>query len=138
MTCPNSNIIFDNFLYKTNLIDPNLNPEQKALRRKHLYYYTCIPTRLVILLLLFIFKDTIWMPYLVFIASLIATLNILLYRKQDNQWWSNNFSTAMSILLMLASAALILKYNIPKYSIPLIFFISIAGGFIQSLQITFC
>jgi phosphate starvation-inducible membrane PsiE len=78
------------------------------------------------------------MPYLVFIASLIATLNILLYRKQDNQWWSNNFSTAMSILLMLASAALILKYNIPKYSIPLIFFISIAGGFIQSLQITFC
>ena len=136
--CPNSNIIFDNFFYKLNLIDPLMTNEQKAERRKYLYYHTCIPVRLIILVFLFTFKDTSWLPYLVLLSSLIASINILFFRKQDNQWWSNKITLSVSLLLLLSSFMIVLKYNIPRYFIPLIFLMSIIVGIFQSTLQPFC
>ena len=138
MSCPNSNKIFDDFLFNSGLIDKNLSPSEKAFQRRRVYYTICIMLRLFIFGLLLQFKDKVWVPYIVAIGSLIASINLAFFRKEDNQWWSNNFSLIMNILLFIASILVIFKTGLNTLSIPLLFFISIFGGIFQSLIISSC
>ena len=63
MSCPNSNKVFDNFLFKSGLIDANLSPTEKAFQRRRVYYTICVVLRLLIAGLLLQFKDKQWLPY---------------------------------------------------------------------------
>jgi uncharacterized membrane protein HdeD (DUF308 family) len=138
MSCPNSNKIFDNFLFNSGLIDKNLNPSEKAFQRRRVYYTICIMLRLFIFGLLLQLKDKVWLPYVVGIVALISSINLAFFRKEDNQWWSNTFSLIMNILLFVASILIIFKTGMSTLSIPLLFLISIFGGIFQSLIIQSC
>lgn len=134
MSCPNNNKVFDGFLFDSGLIDKNLNSTQKAYERRRVYYTICVMLRLALAGLLLQLKDKVWIPYIVAIASLYSTINLLFFRKQDSQWWSNKFQITMSILLVIAAILCIFKINgFPTYSMSLLFFISIFGGVFQSL-----
>ena len=117
MTCPNSNKIFDNFLFGSGLINNDLSPSEKAYERRRVYYTICVTLRLFIAGLLLQLRDKVWVPYVVAIASLIASINLAFFRKQDDQWWSNNFSLAMNLLLFIASVLIIFKTGLPTYSL---------------------
>ena len=125
MSCPNSNKIFDNFLFGSGLINNDLNPTDKAYERRRVYYTICITFRLLIAGLLLQLRDKEWVPYVVAIGSLIASINLAFFRKEDNQWWSNNFSLAMNLLLFIASLLIIFKTGLPTYSLSFIFLFSI-------------
>lgn len=138
-TCPNNNKIFDNFLFNSGLIDNTLNDTEKAYQRRRVYYTICITLRLFLAGLLLQLKDKKWLPYITAIISLYAVISLGFFRKQDNQWWSNNFQLLIAILMFIASILLIFNVNIiPTYSLSLIFFISIFGGIFQSLLIQSC
>ena len=138
MTCPNSNKIFDNFLFGSGLINNDLNPTDKAYERRRVYYTICITFRLLIAGLLLQLRDKAWVPYVVAIGSLIASINLAFFRKEDNQWWSNNFSLAMNLLLFIASLLIIFKTGLPTYSLSFIFLFSILGGVFNSLLVPSC
>jgi len=138
MSCPNSNKVFDNFLFKSGLIDANLSPTEKAFQRRRVYYTICVVLRLLIAGLLLQFKDKPWLPYVTAIVSLIATLNLAFVRKQDGQWWSNNFSLVMNLSLFIASLLIIFKTGLPTWTLAFIFLFTILGGVFQSLLIPSC
>jgi hypothetical protein len=138
MTCPNSNKIFDNFLFGSGLINNDLSPTDKAYERRRVYYTICITFRLLIAGLLLQLRDKAWVPYVVGVGSLIAIVNLAFLRKQDNQWWSNNFSLAMNLLLFIASVLIIFKTGLPTYSLSFIFLFSILGGVFNSLLVPSC
>ena len=81
MTCPNSNKIFDNFLFGSGLINNDLSPSEKAYERRRVYYTICITLRLLIAGLLLQLRDKVWVPYVVAVASLIASINLGFFRK---------------------------------------------------------
>lgn len=138
MSCPNSNKIFDNFLFKSGLIDDDLSPTEKAFQRRRVYYTICVILRLLIAGLLLQLKDKPWLPYVTALVSLIASINLWVYRKQDNQWWSNNFSLVMNLALFIASILIILKTGLPTWTLSFIFLFTILGGIFQSLLIPSC
>ena len=138
MSCPNNNKVFDNFLFKSGLINENLDDKQKAYERRRVYYTICITIRLAIAGLLLQLRDKVWVPYVVALFSLYSFISLAFIRKQDNQWWSNKFQLVIAILLLLASLLLIFKVNIPTYTLSILFFISIFGGYFQSLLIPSC
>jgi CDP-diglyceride synthetase len=130
--CPNSNKKFDSFLSK--IIDPKLSASENAYQRRRVYYTVCILIRLAIAGLLLQLKDKKWVPYVVAIISLYATINVGIYSKEDNQWWSNKFQVAISSLMFIFSVLIILKVKqIPTWSLALLMFISVFGGVFQSL-----
>ena len=138
MKCPNSNKIFDGFLFDSGLIDKNLSATDKAFQRRRVYYTICISLRLLIAGLMLQLKDKFWLPYIVALGSLIAVINLYFFRKEDNQWWSNNFSLIMNLILFIASILIIFKTGLPTVVIPLIFMLTIFGGLFQSLLIPSC
>ena len=138
-TCPNNNIIFDNFLFNSGLIDKNLNNNSKACQRRRVYYTICVLLRLALAGLVLQLKDKTWIPYITGIFSLYSSINLLFFRKEDNQWWSNKFQAIIAILLFIFSLLIILKTNlVPTYTLSLIMFISVGGGVFQSLLIPSC
>jgi hypothetical protein len=138
MKCPNSNKIFDGFLFDSGLIDKNLSPTDKAFQRRRVYYTICIALRVLIAGLMLQLKDKIWLPYIVALGSLIAVINLQFFRKEDNQWWSNNFSLIMNLLLLIVCVLIIFKTGVPTILIPLIFLLTIFGGIFQSLLTPSC
>jgi hypothetical protein len=138
-TCPNNNIIFDNFLFNSGLINKNLDNDSKAYQRRRVYYTICVLLRLALAGLVLQLKDKSWIPYVTGIFSLYSSINLLFFRKEDNQWWSNKFQAIIAILLFICSVLIILKTNlVPTYSLSLIMFISVSGGVFQSLLISSC
>jgi hypothetical protein len=137
--CPNSNKIFDNFLFDSGLIDKNLDNNSKAYQRRRVYYTICVLLRLGLAGLVLQLKDKIWIPYVIGIISLYSFINLLFFRKEDAQWWSNKFQTIIAILLFIFSILIILKVDlVPTYTLSLLMFISVFGGVFQSLLIPSC
>jgi hypothetical protein len=138
MICPNNNKIFDNFLFKSGLINENLSDVDKAYQRRRVYYTICIFIRLAIAGLLLQLKDNEYLPYIIAFIYFFSIIYIRFYRKEENQWWSNKFQLGISIALFISSLLIIFKTGLPTYFISLIFFISIFGGVFQSLLIPSC
>ena len=136
MSCPNSNKQFDNFL--SFFINKNVSSSQKAYERRRLYYTVCIIFRLFIAGLLLQLRDKPWLPYIVAFITGYSIINLIFFRTQDNQWWSNNFSLTMSIIMFITSILLIFKVNITTYSLPFLFLSTIMGGFFNSLTQKSC
>ena len=137
-TCPNNNKIFDNFLFKSGLINENLSDDDKAYQRRRVYYTICIFIRLAIAGLLLQLKDNEYLPYVIAFIYFFSIIYIRCYRKEENQWWSNKFQLGISIALFISSLLIIFKTGLPTYFFSLIFFISIFGGVFQSLLIPSC
>jgi uncharacterized membrane protein HdeD (DUF308 family) len=138
-TCPNNNKIFDDFLFNSGLIDKNLDDISKAYQRRRVYYTICVLLRLALVGLILQLKDKAWLPYVIGVFALYSWINLLFFRKEDNQWWSNKFQAIISILLFLSSILIIFKTNlVPTYILSLLMFVSVGGGVFQSLLIPSC
>jgi hypothetical protein len=137
---PNFDKILSNFT--------NTSSKNYPQVRKRLYYFVCIVVRLILYSLVLFYKDKLWMPYLILLVSLFSIYNLYnsIYSntgKKQTQWWSKKFQLVISILLLLVSICIILqnrlnfKFKINTVVIPLLLYISLFGGILQSLFITF-
>jgi hypothetical protein len=131
----NINNEYENILFKTNFL--NKNSIQLGKDREHLFYFVCIPIRLMILFfLLFLSKvenqniQTITTISLFFIY-LFSVIH-LLSKKNKCQWWSNEYEIVLCLLALLT--LLFIKKN-SVLLISLIMFFSIMGGIAQHLYL---
>ena len=133
MTCPNDDQNFTKVLKKILKRDPT--PED----RKKIFYQICIVARLSLLLFLYFFSQNIYIQYSFVFLSMFAIYNLSSSLKNgpNTQWWSKKFQLIMSICMSVIGILVIGK-KIDSIWIPISFGISLLGGFLESLSITFC
>jgi hypothetical protein len=137
--CPlNMNNGFDNILFKLNL----LNKDSMTLNkdRKNLFYFTCIPLRIVIAgVLLYLHLSKRDLCFFAILATFLTLIHLLLKEFSNNdckQWWSNKFEIFLSFIAFILSVYCYF-YN-KEYCmlyLSIIVIISVIAGIIQSLII---
>jgi hypothetical protein len=141
--CPNSDINFNKILDK-------LFGNHSVETRKKIFYLICITVRLFLYSLVYLYKDSKFIPYLLSIFSAFSIYHLYSDIKNNvnnnRQWWSKKFEFIISILVFISSLTLIIqrvngisKENQISTSIaPILLFISLFTGIFQSFFITFC
>ena len=130
MNCPNDDQNFTLLLNK--LFKKQVTPED----RKKLFYLVCIPLRLLLIILLFIYSSNQYVQYLFVFLSLFACYN-LYTSTVTTQWWSKKYQLLMSVL-MVVCGSLVIYGKLPPKILAVLFCISWLGGLLQSLTINFC
>ena len=142
--CPNSDPNFDKILSKLGM---NTTSKNYPETRKKIYYFICIVVRLILYSLVIFYKDKVWLHYSLFFISLFAIYNLytsISNNKSNNQWWSKKFQLIISILLAISSLIIIIQnklnttFKLNTVILPLLLFISLFGGILQSLFVKFC
>jgi hypothetical protein len=138
MGCPNSDPNFDKMLG----VFFNINSPNYVNVRMALFYFVCIWVRYALYSFIYYNRNHFLVPIIVGIAASFSIFNLTstLIKQPDTYyrpWWSKNFQLINAIILLVIC---ILVYNksINSIYIPLILFISLFGGIIQSLFTKFC
>tara|TARA_B110000208_G_C11537750_1_gene346794 strand:- start:113 stop:505 length:393 start_codon:yes stop_codon:yes gene_type:complete len=130
MVCPNYELNTNKFL-------ESLGIKPTPMNRTRIFYTICIMVRLLIAGIVLQLKNKVWLPYVVFIISLITSYR-LFKNLRGNWWWSRSFHLIVSMLLVLISFLLIIKkLNNPELIAYLLYF-DVLGGLIYSLGVTRC
>ena len=131
MTCPNSDPNF-------NLILKSLFGNDSPDLRKKVFYGICIPTRIILYSAIFYFRDIPILQAVVGIAALITTIRLISsLQAPGNQWWSKRWQFFISVVLVIVCAATYMQ-KMNSIVMPLVLFLSVVVGFIQSFFINFC
>jgi hypothetical protein len=132
--CPNSDPRFDKVMSKFFDITAKDYPS----KRKMVYYGICIWVRLALYTYIYYKRDEKYIPYLVGVLALGAIIN--LQSSLDNpgkQWWSKRFDLLISVLLLLSCIGVV-NGKVPSVYIPVLLYVSLIGGILQSFAVTFC
>ena len=138
MSCPNSDPNFDATL--NNFVD--IKSSNYANTRMALFYFVCIWVRYALYTLVYFHRDNYYIPFIVAISSLISIVNLSSTLVTDPKtyfrpWWSKTFQLINAIIIVIV--CYLVHYKLIKsIYIPMLLFISLAGGVIQSLFINFC
>jgi hypothetical protein len=130
-SCPNNDKNFNKILEKL------LGRPPTPLDRNQIYYMVCITLRISIASLLLICRDRPWVPYVFFIGSLVALYNFYSSGFSGDQWWSKKFQCIMALIIFAVSVVAIF-YKINTFILPVLFFLSISAGLLQSFIIPRC
>jgi hypothetical protein len=138
MSCPNSDPNFDKVLG----IVFDINSPKYVNVRMALFYFVCIWVRYALYSFIYFNRNHYLVPIVVGIASSFSVFNLVssLLKQPEvyyRTWWSKTFQLTNAIILI---PICIMVYNkmINSIYIPLILFISLFGGIIQSLFTKFC
>lgn len=135
MSCPNSDPQFDKMLSRYLDIDSPEYPQHRA----QIYYLVCIWVRLILYTLVYVYREEKWMPYATAAFGLFSVVNLSgSIRNPGRQWWSKRFQLLMASLVLIISAAAIGGSRVDRRVVPGLLYISLFGGFIQSLFVKFC
>jgi len=141
--CPNSDINFNKTLDK-------LFGNHSVETRKKVFYLICITVRLFLYSIVYLYKDSKFIPYIIGVLSSFSIYHLYSDIKNNinnnQQWWSKKFELIISILVFLTCITLIIQRiaNISKDKqistsiIPILLFISLFTGIVKSFFITFC
>lgn len=132
MTCPNGDKNFNKILEKMLGHPPTVEDRNK------IFYMVCVTLRLSIASFLLIFKDRPWVPYIFLIGSGLSIFNYYSSGLEGDQWWSKRFQFIMAVLLFSVSILSISSKSINTFILPILFFISLTGGVIQSFMVKRC
>lgn len=135
-SCPNGDPNFNKFL---GLFMPENSYNFPAFRRK-IFYSTCVPFRIILYTLIFYWRDQPAVSGLIIAGALFAifnlSMNLAMYGR-GNQWWSKIFQLVIAVLLLI-SASLTYFKKIPDYITPIILYVSVLGGLVQSFLVASC
>jgi hypothetical protein len=130
-TCPNSDASFNKIL--VSLIG-NSQPDT----RKKIFYFMCIPIRFILYSLVFYYRDLSLLPIVIGIIAFITSIRLSeSIIEKGNQWWSKRWQLFISIILVFVCIGVYFN-KIDSRSMGLVLFISLLGGFIESLFVDFC
>ena len=130
MVCPNYELNTNNFLESLGI---NPTPHNRSM----IFYTICIMVRLLIAGIVLQLKNKYWIPYVVFIISLITSYRLFNNLRGD-WWWSRSFHLIVSMLLLVISFLLIIKKLNKSELIAYLLYFDVIGGLIQSLGVTRC
>jgi len=129
--CPNSDNDFNKII--ASLMGNSL-PET----RRKLFYFTCIPVRLVLFFMVYYFRNWTYMPFLLGIISFITAIRLSKsVFDPGTQWWSKRWQFFISTILFIVCVSVYFK-KIDNSAMSIVLFISLAIGILQSLFIKFC
>ena len=132
--CPNSDPDFDKVMSKFFDITAKDYPS----KRKMVYYGICIWVRLALYTFIYYKRDYKYTPYIVGVLALGTIMNLQgSISNPGKQWWSKRFDLLISVLLLLSCVGVIMG-KIPSIVMPLLLYLSLFGGILQSFFITFC
>lgn len=132
--CPNSDPNFDKVM--SNFFD--ITAKDYPSKRKMVYYGICIWVRLALYTFIYYKRDYKYMPYIVGVLALGTIMNLQSsISNPGKQWWSKRFDLLISVLLLLSCVGVIIG-KIPSIVMPLLLYLSLFGGILQSFFITFC
>ncbi len=137
MSCPNSDPAFDKIFKK---MHSSYSPEiDYPTFRKKVYYGVCIWVRLILFTIILYYKDKKWMPYVVGLLSIVSIVNLYPNRDNKQQWWSKKFDLVVSIMILISCVMILVKNTrVPTVVVPMLLYMTLLGGIIQSKFITFC
>lgn len=103
--------------------------------RTRLFWFVCVPVRASLYGAAWYFRDAMWLPWAVWVTSLVSAANLWgSLETPGQQWWSKRWQLLMSTTLFLTSAWKIMKpEQVPSYVIPALLFSSLLGGILQRL-----
>ena len=138
MTCPNSDPNFDKMLGK--FFDTS-SPKYVNVRMM-LYYFVCIWVRYALYSFIYYNRNHYLVPIIVGIAASVSVFNLtstLINQPETyfRPWWSKTFQLINAVIL-LPICILVYAKKLNSIYIPLILFISLFGGIIQSIFTKFC
>ena len=138
MSCPNSDPNFDKMLG----IFFNTKSSNYVNVRKTLFYFVCVWVRYALYSLVYFKRDHFLTPIIVGIISTMSVYNLtntLIYQSEIyfQTWWSKSFQLINAIILIPICIMIHFK-KLNSIYMPLILFISLFGGIIQSLFTKFC
>lgn len=133
MSCPdyNPNTSFHQLLFRLSPKTTN-RPQQ----RKQFYYLVCFFFRFSLYNLVFLFRKEKWIHWVVAFFACLSFFQLSIPTK-NTQWWSKTFQWYISMALIISSLGFILNI-LPNWATPLVLYISLFGGLLQSLQAKFC
>jgi hypothetical protein len=132
--CPNSDPNFDKVM--SNFFD--ITSKDYPSKRKMVYYGICIWVRLALYTLIYYYRDHKYTPYIVGVLALGSIMNLQTsITNPGKQWWSKRFDLLISVLLLLSCVGVAIG-KIPSIIMPVLLYITLIGGIIQSFTITFC
>lgn len=138
MSCPNSDPNFDKVL--SNFFDTRSSNYPNT--RMALFYFVCVWARYALYTLVYFHRDNYYIPFIIGIASLVSIVNLSSTLITDPKtyfrpWWSKSFQLVNSIVILVV--CYLVHYKLLKsIYIPMLLFISLAGGVIQSVFTKFC
>ncbi len=133
-TCPDSN---PNTSFNDLIVRLTPKTTNRPLQRKHLYYMVCFFFRLSLYNLVFLFRREKWVHMVVGIGALLSFLQLYVSDTNNRQWWSKKFQMIMAFLLLFTTTGFILNL-IPNYWTPLLLYLSLFGGLLQSFKAKWC
>ena len=136
MSCPNSDPSFDQILSKYVDIKAPDYPE----KRKLIFYGICIWVRLILYTIVFHYREHESIPFIIGGLALFAVVHLYPFissKEKQQQWWSRTWQFFISCLIVIVCIARIFFKTNPVF-IPALLYISLFGGIIQSLFVTFC
>jgi hypothetical protein len=93
-----------------------------------LYYSVCIPTRLLIFIVIARFNGILTTFLRIGAAIAALQLTVSSYMNVQTQWWSKRYDAVVGLIVLFS----------PGPWVPYAFLLSILGGLAQSSCITFC
>ncbi|ARF10283.1 hypothetical protein Hokovirus_1_162 [Hokovirus HKV1] len=123
---------FDKLLLNIGLVKKETIQKDKFF----LFYFVCIVIRFILYYNVYLFRNNKYLPYIILILCSFAFVNLsygILY-KTNEQWWSKKFQLIISLLLIIISLLLIFNIINNTSLIPIILFISLFGGILQSIK----
>jgi hypothetical protein len=132
--CPNSDPNFDKFMAKFFDITASDYPS----KRRMVFYGICIWVRLALYTFIYYKRDYKYMPHIVGISALLSIGNLQSsISNPGKQWWSKRADLLISVLLLLSCVGVIMG-KVPSIAMPVLLYLSLFGGILQSFFITFC
>lgn len=118
--------------------DPGFNKiigEQTPETRGNLFL-VCVFVRTILYTLVYLYRNHVATPIIVGLLSMFSVFQ-LTKPTDDRQWWSKKFQLIMAILILI-SAVMVYFKQIDSRSMPVLLFISLAGGVLQRIHTKLC
>ncbi len=123
--------------------DPNFNKvlsrwvEPTPQNRQNIYYMVCIPVRIILYYLVYLYRDHPLTPAIVSLFSIMTMTHLYPDLETGKQWWSKRWDYYISLLLVIACIGVYMK-KIDSRVMPGLLYLSLVGGIVQSLRVEFC
>lgn len=127
--CPNSDPNFNKVL--STWIDPT--PQV----RQNLFYMVCIPVRIILYYIVYLYRDHPITPFVVALLSILTMVHLHPDLDTGRQWWSKRWDYYISLLLIVVCIGVAMK-KVDSRLMPGLLYLSLVGGILQSLRVTFC
>lgn len=112
---------------------PKMKPDVVLTR---MYFGVCVPFRLLLFTLVFVYRKEKITPWIVGLAALVSFFHLSTQPFDIGQWWSRRFQLIMSAAV-LGTCFLMVSKCIEPWVLPFLLYTSVLGGLVQRAALNY-